>query len=709
MDNTTNGVLSGLPTQDELNEQLIKLSYLTQTIDVTVMMDLISAGANVNTKDSIGCTPLMKAAFSNNAAAIHALLTSPNIVVNQENQDGDFVIGDPPLIMAVEYSNPSIVTALLGARNILVNQTSSLGDTALMLAVKLGKVEVVTALLTAPEINVNLANIRNGETALMLAIRGNHTEIVTTLLTHPSITINVNTVGQTALLWAVRNGQIAIVTALLADQDIKINISDDDEKTALMLAAKNGHTAVVTDLLAVDGINVNLADRNGQTALIMAAAFGHTATVEALLAADGINVNLVSHDNDTALILAAAFGHTAMVTALLAVNDINVNLANHDGDTAISIAFENGCPEIVQLLEARGAVLPAHLRQENRAVNNINGRQSVHEVSVHESVSNSAKNLREYYHYTQEEFIENTKTLFDWLSSDFSDTSKLTDEYKPEWLAPARNCVARLNALDFTDQRSNINMQEALAFVWSGINNTRAKGTNEAELSAEEITSRRINFLKNLNEIQREYNLGDGANPQDNGEEDNTTCVSGSFNKLIAALNEVGHVGVQIIFVTQTVITLQVPFLTRQAFGDLSEDNRRRFAQNWENENPEAIQAECFDMLKKLVTHKLQIIYDEFKAEVPKLNQYILEAAANVQHTDMDNVIKKERENILPPPPAFKRRRAEPVVFSCTTRSGGVKRSRAEAVHQPEVRAVLEAPARRNPKRERSFTGCYKV
>jgi hypothetical protein len=339
-------------------------------------------------------------------------------------------------------------------------------------------------------------------------------------------------------------------------------------------------------------------------------------------------------------------GHTATVTALLAAPGIDVNLANRHGNTAIVSAFENGHHDIVRLLQAHGAVLPAHLRQENRAANNINRNQSVHEISVHVSVSRSAKNLVEHFQLTPEQLIEQTTELFTWLSADFSDTANLPAEYNPEWLAPARNCFVRLNDLDFTDQRSGVRMQEALALVWAGINNPQAKGADQPALSQEEITNRRISLLKSFYEIQRGYNLTDGATPQDNGGDDRPTCLSGSFNKLIAALSEVGHVGVQIIFVTPALINMQVPFLTKQAFGALSEEDKARFAQNWENENSETLQTECFELLKKIVSKKLHETYDEFHLEVPNLAQVINNAVASAQYTDMDAVMHSERENI---------------------------------------------------------------
>jgi ankyrin repeat protein len=590
-------------------------------------------------------------------------------------------------LAAARHGHTATVTALLAAPGILVNQAGSLRLTALMTAAMRGHTATVTALLANPDILVNQAN-GDGRTALMLAARNGHTATVTALLAAPGILINqANNYGWTALMYAAMQGHTATVTALLAAPGILLNQANGDDWTALMLAARNGHTATVTALLAAPGILINQANNYGCTALMYAAMQGHTATVTALLAAPGILLNQ----------------------------------ANGDDWTAIVLAFENGHHDIVRLLQAHGAVLPAHLRQENRAANNINRNQSVHEISVHVSVSRSAKNLVEHFQLTPEQLIEQTTELFTWLSADFSDTANLPAEYNPEWLAPARNCFVRLNDLDFTDQRSGVRMQEALALVWAGINNPQAKGADQPALSQEEITNRRISLLKSFYEIQRGYNLTDGATPQDNGGDDRPTCLSGSFNKLIAALSEVGHVGVQIIFVTPALINMQVPFLTKQAFGALSEEYRARFAQNWENEDSEELQAECFELLKKIVSKKLHETYDEFHLEVPNLAQVINNAVASAQYTDMDAVMHSERENIqkkeqeaqaererlaaaaaaIAPTPAVRQQGAAAVVFSCNPR--GVKRSREAVV----VNSASE-PAGRYPKRStRSFTRTY--
>jgi ankyrin repeat protein len=694
-------------------------------------------------------TALMFSALRGYTVAVTFLLTIPRIEVNMRHRN----TGDTPLMWAILNGHMDTVRVLLDAPDINVNICDNEGNTALMLAALNGHTSTVTALLDVPGIEVNICN-NEGNTALMLAASNGHATTITALLNAVNIAVNTHnnapSGGDTALILAATNGHAATVTALLNAICIDINKHNYSGDTALMRAALNSHTAVIIALLdapapfhidsnmrhAQTGITdlilatlngnrdsvtallnvlnideVNRHDNTGKTALMWAALNGNTAVVRALLAIPGVDLNTHDNTGKTALMWAALNGNTAVVRALLAIPGIDIHRMNDQAETAITLAFENEHHAIVTLLQNQGAVLPEHLRQ---ARNDINGEQSVHEVSVHVSVANSAKNLIKHYSYTQEQVINTINELTAWLNTSFTNPSELPREYKPEHLEPAKRCVSRLNTLNYTDSRSGVTIQQALALVWIGINNPHAKGENTPRLGEQELIDRRISFVKELYEIQRGYNLSDGANPVDDGGDDQLTCSPGSFNKLIGVLSEVGHQGVQIIFVTQALINEKVPFLSQKAFNHLSEENRKRFAQDWESDNSDAVQAEYFDMIKNLVNTKLHELYDEFHAEVPNLEQVITDAAAHIQYTDMSTVMRSEREaiqkkeqeaqaerertiaaaNALASLPNARQKRKEAVIFSCNTR--GVKRERPAEED------------RRYPKRStRSFTGTY--
>lgn len=447
--------------------------------------------------------------------------------------------------------------------------------------------------------------------------------------------------GSTPLMLATRNGHISIINALIPYLDTnQLNALNTHSLSALIIATRENNVNAMNALLSAPGILPNLLNRRGHNALIMAAHCGHLEALRVLLAVPGIYLNATQPGVKTPLMWAAESGHIEVIQELLTIQGIDIHY-NLEGETAISMAFENGHPEVVALLERHGATLPAHLRAE--ANNHLNGAQSVHEVSVHVSVSRSAKNLALQYAFSPEQITVSVKEILFWLDNDFTNTDTLPKEYNPVWLAPARRCVERLSLLDFIDQRSGISMPQAIAFVWAGINNRYAKGQNTTPLEIEEIISRRINFLKTLYEIQREYNLSGGARPIDDGAADRPTCVSGSFNKLIAALNEVGHAGVEIIFVTKAYIGELIPYLTKKAFSCLPEEDKAKFAQGWESENNEEIQGNCFTLLKNWVKNKLHELFDAFKEELPDLDNIVEEAVSGVQDTDMDEVMAQQR------------------------------------------------------------------
>lgn len=456
---------------------------------------------------------------------------------------------------------------------------------------------------------------------------------------------------------------------LTNDLDIQQQLNNQ-----LLKAAQLGDAPVLEALIA-KGANINAIDSlNGRTPLINAALNGHIAVVSTLLALPGIVINAVSRSGNSALMAACISGHIAVVRAMLFAPQLDVHIANEERNTAIVLALEEGHQTIVRLLQDNGAVLPQHLTNDplNYIEDNINTAQSVHETSVHLSVSNSAKNLVAHYQYDAKQIATAIDSLIFWLDNTFVDSDTLSKEYKPEWLEPAKRGVARLCKLNFIDQRSNVSLQEALALVWVGINNPNANGENRPLLDKQELTDRSITFLKHLYEIQRAYNLSSGANPKDNGETDRPTCSSGSFNKLIAALSEVGHLGVQVVFVTPTLINEQVPILTKQAFHYLSGEQKEKFSEGWKGENAEVIQAECFDLLQNWVQHKLHEKYDDFDKEVPNLNQVITEAMNHVEYTELDEVITQERaileskkkEKLLNTPAVV-----EPLIFLCRTRN----------------------------------------
>jgi hypothetical protein len=530
----------------------------------------------------------------------------------------------------------------------------------------------------------------------------------------------------TALMHAASYGHLDIVSKLLAIPGIEINKKNGLGLTALMYAAGNGRLDIVTRLLAVPGIDINHADRIGSTAITLAFEQDE-ADIVALLQANG--AVLPEHIRQMGLrINKAQSAHE--VSVHVSVSRSAENLLKQYNFTPKQVADE------ISHLKAwlktdfpRSTILLARtilwLNSAFSKATNLISRSNAWLKAVFPRTTNlllraanlilaAKSSLKRSFPKSSNLLSRGLTGLNIRLHKVASKLAKVATPtgYKIEWVQPAKRCVANLSKLEFTDQRSNITMQQALALVWTGINNPYANGSDKPVLTAQELVDRRLAFLRHLYEIQRGYNLSDAANAQDNGGWDSPTCVSGSFNKLIAALNEMGHKGVQLIFVTRAVIMAHVPALTQQAFDNLSDEHKKRFAQEWEGENSDAVQAECFGLLKVIVDKKLHELYDEFHAMVPNFNQTILDAMDNVQYTDLDKVIEKARianqkQELAYPAalPAYDQPMApEPVIFTrCTLRNNAPN----NVITMPSEAAFISE--RRYPSRIRSFTGSYKV
>lgn len=453
----------------------------------------------------------------------------------------------------------------------------------------------------------------------------------------------------------------------------------------LLEASLQGNSALISELIE-KGVEINAKTEEGKTPLIIAAQLGQIQAVNVLLTNPHILVNVADQYGMTALMYAAEYGHDVVVESLLEVEELDLQAEDIEENTAIELASTAGHENIVALLEERG----------ERVRQRVNGAQSAHEISVHASVSSSALNLSKQYAFSEKKITSKINELSDWLNKVLKRKIKMPREYQSRWCEPAIRCVKRLRKIDYIDSRSNVSMTTVLALVWAGINNTEVEEEQVSLIKVQElIMNRRTSFIKHLYEIQRGYNLSDGANPVDNGKEDEVTCIPGSFNKLIAALNEVGHEGVEIIFVTSSLINLQVPYITKQAFGTLSEGDRKRFSQNWNDEDSDDIQEECFELLKELVLKKLHEQYDEFSAEVNNFNQVIADAAESSKYVDMDEVMKQEGER-------------QAAVATLSNPSNALI-FRGRLAHEVEATQAFIALLRRNPERSSRYLGSYKV
>ncbi|EAU89993.2 ankyrin containing protein [Coprinopsis cinerea okayama7 len=195
-------------------------------------MHLITA--QVNLRDNLGGTALMRAASSGRLEAVQRLLDDPEIDVNLQDHDGR---------TALMHASPKAIVPLLERQDIQVNIQDNKGYTALMKASEYGGTAriIVQHLVQHKDIQINLRN-QKGDTALMCAAAKGRSRNVKLLLQHEDIDVNAESGGWTALMLAAKNGDEETVRALLDFEATDVNARTKIYgSTALMIATIQSH------------------------------------------------------------------------------------------------------------------------------------------------------------------------------------------------------------------------------------------------------------------------------------------------------------------------------------------------------------------------------------------------------------------------------------------------------------------------------------
>jgi len=229
------------------------------------------------------------------------------------------------------------------------DETSSM--TALEHAVEGSNLEIVRTLIMAGA----RADTKDesGRTPLMRLGDKSSPELVRELLSAGARINERDETGSSALMYAASSKSPAVIKELL-DNGAKIDFKDQESKTALMFAAADGENGAANAKLLIDaGAQMNDKDTSGKTPLMIAGEEGDPETVKLLLSY-GAGVNERDNQGNSALMLVAGTADDESLRALLNAG-ADLTFRNAHGKTALGIAREGARPEIVKLLESRGA------------------------------------------------------------------------------------------------------------------------------------------------------------------------------------------------------------------------------------------------------------------------------------------------------------------------------------------------------------------
>ncbi len=235
---------------------------------LSVVEQLLEAGASVRARDRAGNTPFILAAGKGHDEIIDLLLKM-GADPRQTN-----LSGSNALIMAVTHNRRKTARRLL-ALGLDVNAADKRSTTSLLAAAYNGNQRMLDMLLEAGADSTTID--ASGKSAIVYAAARGYLEIVERLF-EQSEKIDVNARygnNLTALMWAAGHGNdvpapdgLAVVEYLLA-KGADPDLTDNRGRSALHIAAERGHTSIVKRLVKVGAV-VDAEDRTGDTPLSLA-------------------------------------------------------------------------------------------------------------------------------------------------------------------------------------------------------------------------------------------------------------------------------------------------------------------------------------------------------------------------------------------------------------------------------------------------------
>lgn len=312
-DNTVNLRNSSATLEVRICAKIVPLLSLRwpSSFDYKEVGDVIRfANGALNTTDSSGQTPLIKAVAQKELNVIKALIhAKADTTMKDSHRDGVTAVHQAAV------SNQIEVLDMLLESEAPIDVCDNQYRTPLSVAAQTGHIQFVQKLLDG-KANPNLADVE-GHTPLMVAISEGHTEITRALLNAEASVDAVNNKGMSPLMIAALANAIEEGTALL-EHKADTSARDMAGKTALLMAASRGHIGFVKTLIQ-HGADVNLADTKSNTPVMLAAEQGFSET--ALLIARCKECNMQQHNDNgkTAINLAAENGHKSLAADLTAL------------------------------------------------------------------------------------------------------------------------------------------------------------------------------------------------------------------------------------------------------------------------------------------------------------------------------------------------------------------------------------------------------
>lgn len=247
-------------------KELLKAISTNNNNDMKILELLEVPGIDINIRNKYGYSLLHLAVDLNREVVVTALLAK-GANVNTTNN-----VGATPLHTAIRKGSPALIENLLNVEDIDISVRDNNGNTPLYLAVLEEKQRAIE-ILVAKGANATTKN-NYGHTAVYLAITKKSPQIIEAVLAAKDINVEAKDIDDQTLLHQStrRGGMVAkfIIETLVA-KGADVNATNIDGETPLHLAAMGGQTSVLAlETLIAKGAHVNVMDKKGDTPLHIA-------------------------------------------------------------------------------------------------------------------------------------------------------------------------------------------------------------------------------------------------------------------------------------------------------------------------------------------------------------------------------------------------------------------------------------------------------
>lgn len=333
------------PTESELPRQDSRLHVAIKTGKSEAVGALLSASTeSVDDEGLEGKTALHLAAERGLANLVELLL---GVGANPDSRDAR---GETPLFLAAENGRDAVADLLVECANLEARNFE--GTTPLAAAVANGHVEMAR-LLIEHGAAVDSPN-DSGFTPLAFAASAGRLSIMELLLTHGA-DIRRTGEGNVDLMYlAARGGRLAMVEKMV-DEGLPIGRRNENGWTPFLVAAFSGH-APIAEYLVELGAYLNDAQIEGWTALHVASYGGHVEVIRRLIRRGAAIDPELLVGGGTPLHIAAGHGHVQAAAELLAGGADPRRTAS--GMTPLHWACETGSGAVVRLLLSHPATDP---------------------------------------------------------------------------------------------------------------------------------------------------------------------------------------------------------------------------------------------------------------------------------------------------------------------------------------------------------------